>query len=194
MYFFEQINSDVAKLNLYFNETAMYTQKVILASFLSLMAAIFQSTGGFLPGIGYIISPLATVPIILSVIISYQLGFMAYITTILLLFIIQPSELLVYPFSTGLLGLGIGIGFRMLKKRLSIIILASFTLFIGILTALYIIKFPILGPVSNDVNTYTVLLIYIFSIVYSWVWVEISITLLKKLCKILLTFPGKRRI
>lgn len=189
MYFFKQISSEADKLNSYFNETAKYTAKIILTSFLSLMAAVFQSAGGFLPGIGFTVSPITTAPIIISVIISYQLGFMSYIITIFLLLIIQPSELFIYPFSTGLLGLGIGIGFRLLKKRISIIILASFTLFIGILAVLYIVKFPILGPVSTNVNTYTLLLIYLFTIIYSWAWVEASLIMFKKLNKIL--YRGK---
>ena len=57
------------------------------------MAAILQAAGGFLPGIGYFISPFATLPILIGAMFSLQMGVMSYFLTILLLFILFPSEL-----------------------------------------------------------------------------------------------------
>lgn len=64
-----------------------------------------------MPGIGYLISFLATLPIFLVTSLSIRQGILSYILTILLLFIIQPSELIIFPFTTGLLGIAIGVAF-----------------------------------------------------------------------------------
>ncbi|SFC09047.1 hypothetical protein SAMN05443252_101830 [Bacillus sp. OV322] len=52
--------------------------KLINASVFSCFAAIFQSAGGFFPGIGYGISPFATLPIFISIVISIKHGFLSY--------------------------------------------------------------------------------------------------------------------
>src|SRR5690606_21054319 len=92
------------------------TRKLILASIFACLAAIFQSAGGYLPGIGYLISPLATAPILLCSLLSIPYGFMSYLLTIMLLVILQPTELIIFPFTTGILGLGIGASFHFFRK------------------------------------------------------------------------------
>lgn len=162
------------------------TMKLVLVSIFACMAAILQSAGGFLPGVGYLISPLATAPILLSWFFSIPFGVMANIVTILLLVVIQPTELIIFPFTTGLLALGIGAAFHFLKVRLSIIVAGAFALTLGIVTVLYIFQFPILGPVaSNSFSLLTTGSILLFSLFYSWLWVEISLKIIKRLNKIL---------
>jgi hypothetical protein len=147
LYWFQNVSQQVNPLLQNFNRKPLL-QAYIFVALLSAFSALFQSAGGILPVVGLMISALATAPIILSTIISIRLGIMSYILTILLLAFIQPSELIVFPFTTGILGLGCGIGFHCLKFRLSIILLSSSFLFLGICVLLYIFKFPILGPLS----------------------------------------------
>ncbi|MBS4200845.1 hypothetical protein KHA93_14510 [Bacillus sp. FJAT-49732] len=160
------------------------TMKLILVSLLSCLSTIFQAAGGVIPVLGFFISPLATAPIIVCTIISIRYGVLSYFTTILLLFILQPSELIVFPFTTGLLGLGIGCSFFVFKRRFSILFGGSTSLFLGILSVLYIFKFPLLGPVaSTSFNLYTTGSILLFSLLYSWFWIEISVTSFKRIKK-----------
>lgn len=46
----------------------------------------------------------------------FPIGVMSYFLSILLLFIWQLSELIVFPFTTGLVGIGVGAGFTFLRK------------------------------------------------------------------------------
>lgn len=92
--------------------------KLILVSIFACIAAILQAAGGFLPGIGYLLSPLATAPILLCSMFSIPLGIMSYFLTFMLLFILQPTELIVFPFTTGLLGLGIGVSFSFFLEEI----------------------------------------------------------------------------
>lgn len=84
------------------------TQSLVTIASLSALTALFQSAGGFLPGVGYLISPLSTAPLVLVALISFRSGITAYTLTSLLLLLIQPSELTVFPFTTGLLGMTLG--------------------------------------------------------------------------------------
>lgn len=161
------------------------TRKLVFAAILSIFAALLQSFGGFLPVIGFLISPFAIVPILLVAMISLQHGFLSYFLTIFLLVLIQPSELFIFPFTTGLLGLGIGWGLRILNRRISIILINCIVLFIGICVPLFVLGFPILGPAGAVHDPKLLIMILGFTIIYSWFWLEISLYLLYKLSKVL---------
>ena len=180
MYFLKSISEDVQFAQLEFRKHTK-TKKLVLGSFLACMATILQAAGGFLPGVGYFISPFATLPILIGAMFSLQMGVMSYFLTILLLFILFPSELVVFPFTTGLLGIGIGAAFSFFKKRLSIISVGAVLLTIGIMSLLYIFHFPVLGPaVSDSFSFFTTGSIFLFSFVYNWFWVEMALFIFKR--------------
>lgn len=165
------------------------TKKLVLGSILAAFAAIFQSAGIFV-GFGYAFSILATMPIVLAAMISIRLGLMSYILTILLLLIIQPSELIVFPFTTGLLGLSLGMAFLWWENWVPISFFGGISLAVGILFLLYIVKFPVLGPsVSHTFQIPVVLAVLLFSLFYSMVWMGLS----RKVYKLLFRKPMKRR-
>ncbi len=150
-------------------------KRIVFISLLSSISAIFQSAGGFFPGIGYLISPLATAPILLSSVFSPLFGFYAYLLTILLLLILQPSELIIFPFTTGILGISIGVAIHHLKNRWSIILCGAIGLTTGICLLLYGLKFPVLGPiVSFSISIPIIGGIFAFSFFYRWIWMMIS--------------------
>lgn len=159
-------------------------RKLVIVASLGALSGIFQSAGGLLPGIGFVISPLATAPIVIAALLSVRSGIAAYFLTICLLTILQPSELIIFPFSTGLLGLGIGLGFTLLKSRISITMTGTLLLLAGVYFVFYGLKFPILGPtMSTPFNIGTTLMVFFFCFVYSWIWIEFSLKITKRLSK-----------
>ena len=181
MYFLKSNSDDVQLTQLKFRKHSK-AKRLVLGSFLACMAAVLQAAGGFLPGVGYFISPFATLPILIGAMFSLQMGVMSYFLTILLLFILFPSELVVFPFTTGLLGIGIGAAFSFFKKRLSLISVGAVLLTIGIMSLLYIFHFPVLGPtVSDSFSFLTTGSIFLFSFVYNWFWVEMALFFFKRL-------------
>lgn len=183
-YLLNNISHDAFSFHRSANQSTSYTNKLIKVSMLGCLATIIQSMGGFFPGVGYALSPFAMVPILISTIISVSFGWMAYVLTTLLLVIIMPSELFIFPFTTGLLGIGMGIGFLLLKKRLFIVTLSSIMLTLGICILLYIVQYPILGPlVSSRFNFSTLAFVYLFSFFYSWAWTEMSRLIWRRLSK-----------
>jgi hypothetical protein len=155
--------------------------KVVAAALMGLIAAIFQGAGGVIPGIGMVISPLSTAPIIISMLISPLFGFLSYLLTIFLLLLIQPSELIIFPFTTGAMAIGIGLGLMLFNKGWKVITFSSLFLCIGICLLLYILQFPILGPFLIEFKALNIIIIYSFSLIYCWIWIELLLRLLPKL-------------
>lgn len=184
-YWLKPVCVEVSEMNTRYGAAEAATRKMITVAFLASLSAIFQSMGGLLPGIGYLISPLATAPIMLSTVLSVSSGLTAYALAMLLLLFIQPSELIVFPFTTGLLGLGIGGSLLYWKIRLSAVIAGAFSLWAGILLLLYVFRFPVLGPAVSSFKLSTITMIYVFSLFYSWLWVEISRYIIQKTSKVI---------
>ncbi len=181
MYFMRPISDEILLPQIIFKKHKK-TKKLILVSIFSSIAAILQGAGGFFPGIGYLISPLATAPILICSMLSVPFGAMSYFLTNMLLFIVQPTELIVFPFTTGLLGFGLGASFSFFRKRLSIIATGAALLMAGIMGLLFIFHFPILGPtVPDSFSTLTTGSILLFVFVYSWLWVELGLYIFKRL-------------
>ncbi len=91
--------------------------KLVLTALMSALTTMFQAAGNLIPGIGLLISPFSTLPIFFAILYSIREGILSYILTIFLLFIIEPSELIVFPFTTGLLGLALGLAFFKIKEE-----------------------------------------------------------------------------
>jgi hypothetical protein len=181
MYFFHSISSEIQSIHHSFNLLPR-TKRMVIGSIFCSLATIFHLAGGVLPVVGFFISPLATAPILICTVFSKSLGLISYLVSILLIFVLVPSELFVFPFTTGLLGLGIGMAFHFFKKRLSIIVSGSIHLTTGITLLLYGIKFPILGPSISVSYSFTVVgYFFLFAVFYSWIWVEISFAYLKRI-------------
>jgi hypothetical protein len=157
--------------------------KMILGSLLGAIAAILQSAG-LIGGVGYAFSMMATGPIVLATIISAHFGVLTYVVTGLLLLVIQPSEVLVFLFTTGLLGVALGLGFKWSRRTLSVIIVGGLALTVGILLLLNLFHLPVLGPsLSKKVNVLSILGIAVFSLIYSWIWMRVSMSGMKQLNK-----------
>ncbi|MBB6444031.1 hypothetical protein [Bacillus benzoevorans] len=186
MYLLKSISDEIQVVQLQFRKQTK-AKKIVLGSFLAGLAAILQSAGGLLPGVGYFISPFATLPILIGTMFSLPIGGMAYFLTMLLLLIMQPSELFVFPLTTGLLGIGTGAAFSFFHKRISLISVGAILLTIGISSLLYIFRFPVLGPaVSHSFSFLTCGSIFIGAFLYNWLWVEMAVFFFKRL-KMLVT-------
>ncbi len=181
MYFLRSISEDVRIAQFEFRKQTK-AKKLVLGSFLSCMAVILQGAGELFPGIGYLISLFATLPILIGAMFSFQMGVLSYVLTILLLFIMFPSELVIFPFTTGLLGIGIGAAFSFFKKRLTIISIGALCLTLGMMILLVVFHFPVLGSaVGFSFSFHTAGSIFFFSFLYSWLWVEMALFFFKRI-------------
>lgn len=186
MYFTKEIPSHPKDIRHFF-DTWTATHKLMLAGLMAALATILQSAGGMFPGASFLISILATAPILIGALISFRLGAMTYLLTTLLLLIIQPSELILFPFTTGLLGLFLGWTFLIFNRRTEIIVTSGTLLFFGMCIPLYLLAFPVFGPtILSSFNITVLAFIFSFSLLYSWLWLEIGLILFRKIKIILL--------
>lgn len=158
------------------------TRTMVTISLFGALSALFQAAGGILPGPGYLISPFSTAPILYLTLISLRSGLTGYALAILLLLLIQPSELIVFPFTTGLLGLALGFGITHFRYRIPVVLFSAVMLWIGIALVVYAFRFPILGPsvpmgFQMNIGVY----VFLFCLLYSGIWTEISFRLLARL-------------
>ena len=181
MYLLKAIPDDIRSMQFAFCKHSK-GKRLVTYAFLACMATILQAAGCFLPGVGFMISPFATLPILIGTMFSLRMGVLSYFLTILLLFILVPSELFIFPFTTGLIGIGIGMAFSLFNRKLSIIIVGANFLTVGIMSLLYLFHYPVLGPiVSGSFSFRASVGIFLFSFFYSWIWVEIGLFFFRKL-------------
>ena len=112
-------------------------QIVSIGGILTTLAVLFQSLPVFLPGMGLIISPLATLPIALAAVGSTNLGVILLFSSTLILLLISPQEAVIFLFATGLLGLTLGASYN--KRIPQSIATATITLFTGINILIHIV-------------------------------------------------------
>ncbi|MER2090138.1 MAG: hypothetical protein ABS920_10385 [Sporosarcina sp.] len=181
MYFYKSILQHPKDIHQFLSKLPP-AKKLIFIALMAALAVVLQSAGGLLPGIGYFFSPFATAPILLGALISFRAGVMTYLVTICLLFIIQPSELVIFPFTTGLLGLGLAWTFRVLNGRFRTLISNALLLFLGICIPLYGFDFPVFGPIiSPNINVTAIMIIFGFSLAYCLLWIVFGLLLLRKI-------------
>lgn len=182
MFLLKPVTKQANAISETFKKDTTLSKQISLIALLASLAAFFQSAGGLLPVIGLLISPFATAPILISSVLSIRFGFLSYIVTIFLLLIIQPSELIIFPFTTGLLGIGIGFAFHVWERRFSLIITGALSLLAGILLVFIIFQFPLLGPsIHPTASIQLFLLLAFFPLLYSWLWVELSVVFFNRL-------------
>ncbi|MFJ8266508.1 hypothetical protein [Peribacillus asahii] len=180
MFLLQPITQHAQNISDTFHRTASRSKKITTAALLCTLSAILQSAGGLIPVVGLFISPFATAPVILSTILSARYGFLGYLLTIFLLFLIQPSEVIIFAFTTGFLSIGISFAFHLWKKHLSITIASAIFLLSGILLLLFVFQFPVLGPsIQPSISLLFFLSLALFSL-YSWTWIELSVFLFKR--------------
>jgi hypothetical protein len=181
MYWNKDIKENILPVIAKIRNRKSFAFKLVSAALMALIAAILQAAGGVILGIGMLISPFSTVPIIISMLISQSYGILSYFLTIFLLLLIQPSELIIFPFTTGAIAIGIGFGLILFNKGWKVIAFSSLFLSIGICLLLYVLKFPVLGPFLIEFRVWNIIVIYLFSLLYCWLWIELVLRLLPKL-------------
>jgi hypothetical protein len=156
-------------------------KKLAVSALLSAVAAALQSAGA-LGGVGFVISAFVTLPIAVAMLLSVYSGLASYAVTLCLLVLVQPSELIIFPFTTGLLGLSVGLAYRFLNRRITAVAFNALCLTFGIALLLYVFKFPVLGPVVTGAVSFRMLIIiFAVSLPYAWFWTVISGLVIKAL-------------
>lgn len=143
---------------------------ICVGGILTTLAVIFQSAPIFLPAIGLFLSPLSTLPVAIAAISNIPLGLTVFFSVVLILTIISIQESIILLFTTGLLGIAMGI--LLFRKGIVISILSSsIALSLGIACLTYIVGIPAFVDLANSFSTaVTFLIFFSFSLIYSSIY------------------------
>lgn len=133
---------------------------------MSALATMFQAAGNLIPGIGLFISPFATLPIF-GYLLLYSWGstFLSSYYSPIIYYWAKWTNC--FPFTTGLLGIALGLSFIQFKRRIWVVSFSSICLLIGIMIVLDIFRFPVLGPtIHTTMDIKIILSIFILSFLY----------------------------
>lgn len=179
--FFQPIESDVKQFHSRMKNKWSTTRKLVFSALLATIASLLQAAGGFIPIIGFGISPFTTLPIVIATLIAFRYGLFTYILTIVLLLLLEPTELFIFPFTTGLLGISLGLMLIHFSQRMILMFCNGIVLFLGICFPLYALSFPVFGPITSSSVTIPIIgAIFVFSLLYSWIWVEFTVWFVRK--------------
>ncbi len=137
---------------------------------LTAITVLFQSAPVFLPAIGLALSPLSTLPIAIAAVCNISLCVTVYFSSALLLIIVSAQETIILLFTTGLLGIVMGI--LLYRKGMVIsIIFSSIALSLGMIFLTYIVGISAFEDLSNMLSVpLTLLIFFSFSLVYASIW------------------------
>ncbi|KJS14224.1 MAG: hypothetical protein VR67_01295 [Peptococcaceae bacterium BRH_c8a] len=173
MFLLDDITVNAREIHQRFIQESNRFREIALVAQLCVLAAILQSAGGFYPGVGYLVSAMSTGPVVIASVFSLRCGFQTYLAACMLLLFFHPGEIIIFAFTTGPLGLGLGVAFLTIRKRLAVVVLTSLFLLTGIVILLYGLKFPVLGPVvTKDAVLSSIVPVYGFCFIYSCFWAE----------------------
>lgn len=143
---------------------------ICIGGVLTTLTVLFQSAPVFLPGIGLALSPLSTLPVAIAAASDILLGAAVFFSSAVLLAVVSTQESVILLLTTGLLG--IVTGTLLYRKGIIISILfSSIALFPGIVVLTNIIGIPEFKVIKDPLTTlFSLIIIFIFSIIYAGVW------------------------
>jgi hypothetical protein len=142
---------------------------ISIGGILTTLAVLFQSAPVFLPAIGLALSPFSTLPIALAAYFNISLGISVLFSSVLILVFISLQEALILLFTTGLLGIVLGLLYK--KKILISTLYTALTLSAGMIILTYMIGISAFGDFTNAISMPLTLLIYLlFSLIYTSIW------------------------
>jgi hypothetical protein len=148
---------------------------------LTALAVCFQLAPLFFALVGLSLSALSTLPIALAASINPLTGLCCYLTSFVLLSLFGISRALLFLFSTGLLGLVLGL---LISKRAPlpvVVVVPALSLCLGMVVVSEILGFPLFPMLTGVGRTFIGPIILIYNLIYTAIWVPILASLLVRI-------------
>ena len=143
---------------------------ISIGGILTTITVLLQSAPVFLPAIGLALSPFSTLPVAIASVFNITLGLAVLFLSSIILITFNIQEAIILLFTTGLLGIFIGM-FLYRKSMLKSILISSIALSLGIMCLTYIIQ---LSAFIDFTSSWSIplsfIIFFLFSLVYSSIW------------------------
>lgn len=156
---------------------------LVIGGILAGIAVFFQTAPVFLTELFLPITVLSTFPVYFTSRINPRAGFCTFISAAFVIFLISPHEGFFFICTNGMLGLVLGICRYYTNRKLIITIITSLVLSSALCFVNFIIGIAVFGSDIPGPIWVRIILIWIFSVAYGFIFLAISNFLFKKLVK-----------
>ena len=131
---------------------------------------LFQSAPLFFPAIGLLFSPFSTLPIAIAAFYNVSLGMTVFVSSAIILTLVNLQEAVILLFTTG--PLGVVMGALLYRKGIFVSILFStIILSLGMISLTYIVGISPFGELTDSQSIPLTLVIFTsFSLIYASIW------------------------
>jgi hypothetical protein len=161
-------------------------KQVSILGGMAALSVLFQVSPVFLPIAGLLLSPFSSLPIAIGTLLYPKGALPMFLAASGIVSIVYWQEGVVFLFATGPLGIAAALAAMSSSQRWRKILVSGLILTSGILILTFIIGLPGMVEAFENLHVFTmVLVVFIFSLTYSWLWVHIVLILKKRLLQLL---------
>ncbi len=158
---------------------------ITLAGFLAAITVVLHSAPIFLPVIGLALSPLSTLPVIIGALLFADRVLPMFLAAFALLFLINAQEAVIFLLATGPLGLTVALAAIPTIPFWQKSLIPTSLLTCGILLLIFLVGLPGLQNIVESLNLIIFLAIILFSLIYSWLFMGITLFTQKRMLSII---------
>lgn len=158
-------------------------RSLCLGAVLAALAAGVQISPLLIPLVGVSLSALSTIPIAFAAYLNPITGFLTYLTGGSLVLLWSFPQAVIFFFTSGLIGLSLGI---LMKRRCRLIVVAcvpAFLLFLGSIAAAKLLGFPLLPWLTGQGRSMLIPIVMLGAFLYTSIWIPVLAALLSRLEK-----------
>lgn len=160
------------------------TKTVVIGALFAIIAALFQAIPILLSEIFVLFTIFSAVPIYIVSKINPKVGVLSYFVASMLILLISTHEGLFFLFTNGIIGVSLGTCSYYTKKKVVIWFLSSFVLTITLCIMNYGIGIPVFGTKIPGAVIIQLVMLFLFSAVYSIIYYYFSSFIFKILKKV----------
>lgn len=156
-------------------------RSLCLGAVLAALAAGIQISPLLIPLVGVSLSSLATIPVAFAAYLNPVTGLLAYLVGGILVLLWSFHQAVILFFTSGLLGLALGI---LMGRRCPLVVVAcvpALLLFVGTISAAKVLGFPLLPWLTGGGRVMLIPVILLAALIYTSIWIPVLAALLSRL-------------
>jgi hypothetical protein len=158
-----------------------HTRLIVIGAFMATIAAMFQMLPVLLSEVFVLLTIVSAIPIYIAARLKPFSGILSYIVAFALIFLFSTHQSFFFLCTNGIAGLSLGLCRYYKLKRLIIILISSFSMTITLCIMNYGIGIPVFGAAIPGILIIQVLLIFLFTVLYNFLYLIIADAVYKRL-------------
>lgn len=156
-------------------------QNLTLGAVLVSITVIIQASSLYLPVVGISLSALSTLPVALASYYNGVTGILTFLAAGVLMLFWNVPQAVIFLFTSGLLGVILGILLRWRSKLITVVVIPALFLSIGVFLAGSLLGIPIFPWLSGLEKIFLFPVMVLFCTVYTSVWVPVLAAIIGRL-------------